>query len=76
MKIVRIVNIIAFIILIIGGINWLSIGLFGFNLVSAITFGMDVIARIIYSLVGVSALWLIISSIWAKRIAFPTDGNR
>ena len=73
MKAFRIVNLITFIILLIGGINWLSVGLFDFNLVTAITFGMTVIERIIYSLVGVSAIWLIISSIYAKRVALPND---
>ena len=59
-----IVNLIAMILLIIGGLNWLLIGLFGFNLVSGIT-GSDnnVVAKIIYILVGVSAIWLIISPI-------------
>jgi uncharacterized membrane protein YuzA (DUF378 family) len=45
----------AFILLIIGGLNWLLVG-FGWNLVSAI-FGADsVVSRIIYILVGISAL--------------------
>ena len=73
MKAFRIVNLIAFIILLIGGINWLSIGIFDFNLVTAITFGMVVIERIIYGLVGASAIWLIVSAIYAKRVAFPNE---
>ena len=73
MKIVRIVNLIAFILLLIGGINWLLIGILDFNLVAVITPGMIVLARIIYSLVGVSALWLIFASVWTKHIGFPTS---
>jgi len=46
---------IAIALLIIGGINWLLVGLFEFNLVSAI-FGKSVFATIIYLLVGISAL--------------------
>lgn len=75
MKAVRIVNLIAFIILLIGGINWLTIGLFNFNFVSAISGSMMVITRIIYSLVGISAIWLIISSIWTRHIGFPVEIN-
>lgn len=63
----RIVNLIAFILLIIGGINWLCIGLFQFDFVAGI-FGSQaaVVSRIIYSLVGIAALYLIYVAI-AKR---------
>ena len=57
-----IVNIITMILLLIGGLNWLLIGLFGYNLVSGITGSDDnMVAKIIYILVGISAIWLIIS---------------
>ena len=47
-------------LVIIGGINWGLIGLFNFNLVSTIFNGsLNFIARIIYSLVGISALYAI-----------------
>jgi len=55
----RILSIIAWILVIIGGLNWLLIGLFSWNLVAAI-FMVDWLARIIYSLVGLSAIWLLI----------------
>ncbi len=47
-------------ILIIGGINWGLIGFFRFNLVDSI-FGADlfIISRIIYALVGLSAIWAV-----------------
>lgn len=57
----RVANIIAWIILIIGGINWLLVGLFSWNLVGAIFGGVDLLARIIYVLVGLSAIWLLFS---------------
>ena len=51
---------IALIILVIGGINWGSIGLFRFDIVSWIGGGQDaVLARIIYTLVALSAIWCI-----------------
>jgi len=50
---------IAYILTIIGGLNWGLVGLFKFNLVNEI-FGKDsVLSRIIYVLVGLSALYLI-----------------
>lgn len=55
-----IINRIALILNIIGGLNWGLIGLFKFDLVAWICGGQDsVIARIIYSLVGLAAIWCI-----------------
>lgn len=51
---------IALILAIIGGINWGSIGLFQFDIVAWIFGGQDsVISRIIYTLVGIAAIWCI-----------------
>ncbi|HWI35414.1 MAG TPA: DUF378 domain-containing protein [Burkholderiales bacterium] len=48
---------IAMILLIVGGLNWGLVGLADFNLVAAI-FGDDsALSRIVYILVGLSALW-------------------
>ena len=49
---------IALILLAIGGINWGSIGIFKFDIVAWICGGQDsVIARIIYTIVGLAAIW-------------------
>jgi len=50
---------IALILVVIGGINWGLVGLFSFNLVGAIFGSMSVISRIIYILVGLSAIYMI-----------------
>lgn len=42
----------------IGGINWGLVGLFDFNLVNAILGSFSTIERIVYVLVGLSALLL------------------
>ncbi len=58
-------SIIAFILVIVGALIWGMVGIFNFNLV-AFLFGAGneaVVSRIIYSLVGVSALWLIFYAI-------------
>ena len=65
----RILNLVAFILLVIGGINWLLVGLFGFDLV-AWAFGISIFSSIIYVIIGLSALWLIFSAIRARRISF------
>ncbi len=46
----------SFTILIIGGINWGLVGFFDFDLVAAIFGKMSVLSRIIYSIVGISAI--------------------
>ena len=51
---------IALTLVIIGGLNWGSIGLFGFDLVAFLFGGQaSVMSRIIYTLVGIAALWCI-----------------
>lgn len=56
----------AFILVIIGGINWGLMGLFKLNLVSAIL-GEGFLGRIIYILIGAGAGWLIYSKFFLKK---------
>lgn len=51
---------IALILAIIGGLNWGSIGIFGFDIV-AFAFGgsNSAISRVVYTLVGLAAIWCI-----------------
>ena len=66
----KITSIIAFTLVIVGALVWLLVGVFDFNLVSFI-FGAGasaIVSRIIYSLVGISALWLLF--IWATYHPF------
>lgn len=54
-------NIVTLVLVIIGGINWGLVGLAQFDLVAAIFGGQDALpARVVYTLVGLSALWQII----------------
>ena len=51
---------IALIISIIGGLNWALVGIFQFDLVAIIGGGQTgIISRIIYILVGLAAIWCI-----------------
>lgn len=51
---------IALVLTVIGGINWGLVGIFRFDLVAWICGGQtSVIARIIYTIVGICALWCI-----------------
>jgi uncharacterized protein len=44
-------------LLIVGGLNWGLVGVFSFDLVAAIFGTGSALSRIVYSLVGLSALW-------------------
>ena len=57
----------AVIILVIGGLNWGIFGLFGFDLVAAIFGTMSLISRIIYIIVGLSAIYVFVEAFnWSK----------
>jgi uncharacterized protein len=47
------------VLLVIGGLNWGLVGFFGFDVVAAL-FGKSAISHVVYSLVGLSALYQII----------------
>jgi uncharacterized membrane protein YuzA (DUF378 family) len=44
-------------LLVIGGLNWGLVGFFGFDLVASIFGPMSFLSRIVYVLVGISALY-------------------
>lgn len=54
----------ALILILIGGLNWGLVGILNFDLVAAIFGAGSLLSRIVYSLVGVSAIYYIIS--WYK----------
>ncbi len=66
---------IALVLLIIGGINWGSIGLFRFDIVAWICGGQTaVLSRIIYTIVGLCALWCV-SLLFRSRENILSDGS-
>ena len=72
----RLLNIIASILVAIGGLNWLSVGIFNYNFVSLLDAISPVIARIIYIIVGVATLYLIYSAIVSNgKIDYRLDGR-
>ena len=49
---------VSLILTILGGVNWLLVGLFQFDLVAYIC-GGQTISRIVYAVIGIAALWCI-----------------
>jgi uncharacterized membrane protein YuzA (DUF378 family) len=64
-----IANIIAFVLVLIGCLNWGIIGIFNWNFVTAIFgAGMTVGGSIIYILILLAALWLIGYAIYSRGL--------
>lgn len=57
---INMIDRIALILAIIGGINWGSVGLFRFDIVAWICGGQtSLVSRIIYTIVGLASIWCI-----------------
>ena len=52
----KILKVTSYILVLIGALNWGLVGLFDFNLVSFLFGDMTLLSRVIYSLVGISAI--------------------
>ena len=53
----KVLDNIALILILIGGINWGLIGFFQFNLIDSIFGTFSIISRVIYALVGLSSIY-------------------
>jgi len=58
----KVLKIIAIVLVIVGGLNWGLVGLFNFDLVAAIFGAMSSLSKIVYSLVGLAAIYIIVIS--------------
>lgn len=50
---------VAYALVIIGGLNWGLVGLLDYDLVAALFGAASGVSRVVYSLVGLSALWML-----------------
>jgi hypothetical protein len=57
MKALKGLDFVALLLIVIGGLNWGLVGIFGFDLVAAIFGPMTILSRIVYTLVGLSAVY-------------------
>ncbi len=51
---------IAYVLVIVGALNWGLVGLFGFDLVATLFGDTTTLSRLVYSLVGISALLMLV----------------
>ncbi len=71
-------NLITLLLVIVGGMNWLLVGAFQFDLVASLFGGQDAaLARIVYVLVGLSAVYQLIPFFRAMSIGeVPAESAR
>ena len=60
---------ITLILLVVGGLNWLLVGLFDFDLVAAIFGDMSALSRLVYVVVGLSAITVLALSVRLNKTA-------
>jgi uncharacterized membrane protein YuzA (DUF378 family) len=51
------INLIAMLLVLIGGLNWGLVGLFNYNLVTSLLGDASMMTKVVYSLVGICALY-------------------
>lgn len=54
-------DVVSYVLILVGALNWGLVGLFGFDLVAALFGEMTIFGRIVYALVGLAALYDIVS---------------
>lgn len=63
MKSLNVVDWIAVVLVIVGGLNWGLVGFFNWDLVAAIFGDMSAVSRVVYALVGLAAVYLLFT-VW------------
>ena len=75
MEVRNMIDKIALILLIIGGLNWGSVGIFQFDMVAWLCGGQTgIVSRIIYTLVALAAVWCI-SLLFRENAITHEDGR-
>ena len=63
----RALNILTQVLLIVGGLNWLLVGALDFDLVAALFGDMSSLSRVVYVLVGLSAIYQLVPLVSGKQ---------
>lgn len=72
----KVIDRIALVLLIIGGLNWGSVGIFGLDVVAALFGGSaSALSRVVYVLVCLSAIWCVTLFFREDRIERTARGS-
>ncbi len=66
------IQLVALVLLIVGGLNWGLVGLLDFNLVGALMGDGSALSRIVYSLVGLSAIAVAVNAAMDQSAGSPS----
>jgi len=66
-KIMEVADLVAFVLLLVGGLNLGLVGLFDFDIVATIFGIIPLLQKIVYVLVGLSALWTLFYKLQKKK---------
>lgn len=58
---------VSWVLLVVGGLNWGLVGTLDFNLVTAIFGAGSIASSVVYVLVGLSAVWTVLSAFLIKK---------
>ncbi len=72
------IDVVAAVLLVVGGLNWGLVGLMNFDLVATLFGTMSVLSRVVYCLVGLAAVyqgvsWKAIQRRWVATPAFARN---
>jgi uncharacterized membrane protein YuzA (DUF378 family) len=57
----KLLHMVTFLLVVVGALNWGLVGLFNFNLVTTLVGSWPMVEKLVYVLVGVSAVWLLMT---------------
>lgn len=63
----NVIDWIAMVLVIVGGLNWGLVGLANFDLVATLFGAMSVLSRVVYILVGLSAIYVAVMSMKMEK---------
>ena len=64
----RVVNVIALVLIIAGGLNWGLVGFFDYNLVDSLFGAGSTMARVVYDVVGLAAVYKLVVAIGVRSM--------
>ena len=65
---------VVWVLLFVGGLNWGLIGFFDYNLIGSV-FGDGNFTRVIYALIGIAAIWSLITMFSSKESSSKESGG-
>jgi uncharacterized protein len=69
-------HMVAFPLVVIGALNWGLVGLFGYNLVDSLLGSWPMVVKLVYILVGLSAVYMLATHAEDCRVCMNMSGSK